>query len=308
MLLAAGSAATSHRLGRRGGRGAPQGPQNEADAPDEAAWETLARSTVEGIRIPPLGTPERLAAGGGALLTGQASTGSVLARAESGWDIRSLVADPDPAAANAAAVGGSGERRHVAVVDGGRCRHRAAPVTARAGRRLLEIAPVVLQATGEVTDLQAADAFVELVDSAWGRAGRRYQFRRRPDRPGGSRVARSARTGPRCSPAIRRIGELATGLGVRALVVDGTAAHEAGAGDAAELGYALAVGAEYLRALEAGGCGVEDAFGLAGIPVRRDRRAVHHDREVPGGPRPVAAGGARSAVPSGVRPRSCSMR
>ena len=57
--------------------------------------------------------------------------------------------------------------------------------------------------------------------------------------------------------------ELAQELGCRALVVDGTAVHDLGASDVQELGYVLAVGAHYLRALaEAAGVAVDDADGL----------------------------------------------
>ena len=56
--------------------------------------------------------------------------------------------------------------------------------------------------------------------------------------------------------------ELAQELGCRALVVDGTAVHDLGASDVQELGYVLAVGAHYLRALEAAGVAIDDATGL----------------------------------------------
>ena len=56
--------------------------------------------------------------------------------------------------------------------------------------------------------------------------------------------------------------ELAQELGCRALVVDGTAVHDLGASDVQELGYVLALGAHYLRALEAAGTSVDDAVGL----------------------------------------------
>jgi methylmalonyl-CoA mutase len=56
--------------------------------------------------------------------------------------------------------------------------------------------------------------------------------------------------------------ELAQELGCRALVVDGTAVHDLGASDVQELGYVLALGAHYLRALEAAGIDVDDAVGL----------------------------------------------
>ncbi len=56
--------------------------------------------------------------------------------------------------------------------------------------------------------------------------------------------------------------ELARSLGCRALVVDGTAVHDLGASDVQELGYVLALGAHYLRLLEAAGIPVDEAAGL----------------------------------------------
>jgi len=44
--------------------------------------------------------------------------------------------------------------------------------------------------------------------------------------------------------------------------VDGTAVHDLGASDVQELGYVLALGAHYLRALDAAGISVDDAAGL----------------------------------------------
>ncbi|GGK87790.1 methylmalonyl-CoA mutase [Planomonospora parontospora subsp. parontospora] len=49
--------------------------------------------------------------------------------------------------------------------------------------------------------------------------------------------------------------------GLRALVVDATPYHDAGGGDAEELGCSLATGVAYLRALTGGGLGLEQAFG-----------------------------------------------
>src|SRR5690606_21204462 len=48
---------------------------------------------------------------------------------------------------------------------------------------------------------------------------------------------------------------------VRAITVDGTAFHNAGASDAQELGAAVAAGLAYLRALTAAGVPVADALG-----------------------------------------------
>ncbi len=50
--------------------------------------------------------------------------------------------------------------------------------------------------------------------------------------------------------------------GVGALVVDATAVHDLGAAEDLELGYSLAAGAAYLRAMEAAGCSVDEACGL----------------------------------------------
>ena len=80
---------------------------------------------------------------------------------------------------------------------------------------------------------------------------------------GADPIGRALRTGaPADLTEVSEIAALATSLGVRAVVADGTAAHDAGAGDAAELGYALAVGVEYLRALEAAGFSIDDALRL----------------------------------------------
>jgi methylmalonyl-CoA mutase len=261
VLLAAGDAATSQDWNAAAAAVLRKARRLAVDAPDADAWEVLAGSTVEGVHVPPLGTRDRLADRGGALVAGQTMTGEVLARAESGWDIRSLLADPDPDTANAAAVADleNGATSLWLTVGG------AGTALSRLPRLLdgvfLEIAPVVLRATDEVTDIRAALALIELADRRGVEPDAGSNF-------GADPIGRATRTtAPDLDRSamfaeIRELGELATGLGVRALVVDGTMAHEAGAGDAGELGYVLAVGVEYLRALEAGGCGVEDAFGL----------------------------------------------
>jgi methylmalonyl-CoA mutase len=55
---------------------------------------------------------------------------------------------------------------------------------------------------------------------------------------------------------------LAAGAGVRGFVVDATEVHDRGASDAQELGWSMAAGATYLRALTGAGLGVEDAAAL----------------------------------------------
>jgi methylmalonyl-CoA mutase len=57
------------------------------------------------------------------------------------------------------------------------------------------------------------------------------------------------------------VAGLARDAGTLGVVVDATAVHDVGASDAQELGYSLAVGAAYLRALTDAGWSVDDALG-----------------------------------------------
>ena len=223
-------------------------------APEDPAqvWDALARSTVEGVIIPPLGTAERAA--------GRVLPVEMPLRSSGGWDVRSAVFDADPTEASAAAltelengatslwftVGGAG----VAPTD---------LAVATAGVHV-SMAPVVVRAAGAVTELQAATSLAQVL-------------RRSPDgvadgtNLGADPIGRAVASADPPDPSdiadvISDILALATDLGVRGFVVDGTVAHDRGAGDTAELGYAMAAGVQYLRALQAAGLGVEQAAGL----------------------------------------------
>ena len=65
------------------------------DDPDDAVWGELTHSTLDGIDIPPLGTP--------ALVADLPDPVRPPARGD-GWDVRALLADPDAQASNAAAL------------------------------------------------------------------------------------------------------------------------------------------------------------------------------------------------------------
>ena len=226
------------------------------DAPDDSAWDKLTKTTVEGLAIPPLGTPERATGHQFGPATGRA--GRAIVRSESGWDIRAQITDPDPAAVASSAIGDLENGATSLWLTIGGAGTTPDDLGVALDGVLLDIAPVIVQATGDITDLQAAQAFADLLE-ARGLS---------PDSGGNlgadpiGRAVRGGFSAQAGFAGISPIAELADNLGIRALVVDGTAAHEAGAGDAGELGYALAVGAEYLRELENGGCAVEDAFGL----------------------------------------------
>jgi len=262
--LAGATAATEHDWDLAAAAVLRRARRMADDAPAEQAWNTLAGTTVEGLLIPPLGTPGRLARAGGPAFhaNGSVYAGSAIVRAESGWDIRSLITDPDPAAAAASAVADleNGVTSLWVTVGGG---GTAPDDLDRATTGVFpEMAPIIVSAAGAVTDREAGTALADLFQARGGA----------PD-PGSSlgadpigRTLRSAAptVGQRAAlvDELREIIAMAEDLGIRAMVVDGTAAHQAGAGDAQELGYCLAVGAEYLRVLEATDCGIEQALEL----------------------------------------------
>jgi methylmalonyl-CoA mutase len=229
-----------------------------ADAPDALAWGRLARTTVEGLTIPPLGTAARAA---GLAATGVPGfppyTRGSRAADGTGWDVRTWVTEPDPSAASAVILGDlENGATSIWLTVGGSGTSLADLSMALAGVHL-EMAPVVLEPAGQVADLAAATAFHALCVDPDVRPDPASSFGTDP-------VGRAIRGGPSTADVaeLSEIASLAGDLGIRATVVDGTVAHEAGAGDTGEIGYALAVGAAYLRALTAGGVDVDTACGL----------------------------------------------
>ncbi len=232
------------------------------DANPEEAWDALAVTTVEGLVVPPLGTAERLAAAGGPVPAPAAAVPA--GRGDDvrvGWDIRPLIADPDPEQASAAALADLENGATSLWVTIGAGATAEGDLDAALTGVFLEMVPIVVSARGHTTDAQVAVELAEL-------------FRVRGVRPdpgtclGADPVGRAVRGGQvSAAPAdldiaLADIVPLATGLGVRAMVADGTAAHAAGAGDAAEIGFSLAVGVAYLRALEGAGLPIDDALRL----------------------------------------------
>lgn len=262
--LAGGTAATAHDWDVAATAVLRKAGRLGDDSAASMAWPTLARKTVEGIVIPPLGTPDRARRGAppGPECQPDFRADRAIIRAESGWDIRAIVANPDPNAAAAAAIEdleNGATSLWVTVGGPGTAPTDLAPAL---NGVLLDIAPIVITAAGSVSDLDAARAFIDV-----------FQNRGVSPDPGAclgadplGRAVRGqlAFVGGRADieSEIREISSLATTAGIRALSIDGTSAHDAGAGDAAELGFGLAVGADYLRALEVAGCDIEAAFGL----------------------------------------------
>ncbi len=185
------------------------------DDPDATVWRTLARQTLDGIAISPLGTPD--------LLDGLVTSGRPT-RAGA-WDIRSEVATNEDALADLEGGvtslwvrAGSGPD-WATLLDGVR----------------LDLAPLVL-------DGADPEGFLSYAAGS--------------DLAPGTNLGFDART------ATAEQAALATRAGVLGFVVDATVVHDRGASDVQELGYAISVGAQALRALTRSGLSVDEAAAL----------------------------------------------
>jgi len=219
--------------------------------PDSAVWDKLARTTLDGISVAPIGMPDA-----GLPVTGEPGAapytrGRLAEKPEIGWDIRPLFDGPDATSVNAAALSdlANGSTSLWLQLGNGLA---AADLAAVLQGVLLDIAPVTLTAPGE--PLVAAQALVALL----------------PDNPaegtnlGVDPIGDAVRSGghPAAAEDFVAVALLAKERGVLGVVVDATAVHDLGASDGQELGYSLAVGAAYLRALTAAGLGLDEALGL----------------------------------------------
>ncbi len=226
------------------------------DAPDSEVWSKLATTTLDGITVTPLGTPEltRDLADGG--LPGQApfTRGSAAASELEGWDVRAWFADPDVerTAKDVVTDLENGVNSLWLTVGGG-----AIPVDALATILepvFLDLAAVVLDAP--VEPLAAARALAAVLDDKAVTAAPGTSL-------GADPLGATLRGhGDTDLGLVAEVAALAKPHGVRAVTVDATAAHDAGASDVQELAWSLAAGVTYLRALVDAGHSVDDAAAL----------------------------------------------
>lgn len=226
------------------------------DAPDSDVWHKLATTTLDGITVTPLGTPALSRDLGDGGLPGQApfTRGSTAARELDGWDVRAWFADPDVerTAKDVVTDLENGVNSLWLSVGGG-----AIPVDALATILepvFLDLAAVVLDAPAEPVEAARALAAV-LADKGVTAA------------PGTSLGADPLGVtirghGVTDLGIVGEVAALAQPIGVRAVTVDATAVHDAGASDVQELAYSLAAGVTYLRALVEAGFEADDAAGL----------------------------------------------
>lgn len=210
------------------------------DAPDADVWSVLTRTTLDGVEVAPIGQQ--------ADLEGLATAGRP--QRVGAWDVRALVEVVDDRAANEAALQDleNGATSLLLHLDD---EHEHDWATVLDGV-LLDLAPVALDRPS-TEQVEAFAAFLEGVESAL-HPGTNLSFDLQTLEMLPSRV-RDDGVGARdlFAPVARRAFQ----LGVRALVVDGTALHDEGASDAQELGWAIATGVSYLRLLADEGFSVE---------------------------------------------------
>lgn len=216
------------------------------DAPLGAGVEKLAWDTADGVHVQPLYTADDVANDG--------AEAPRFAREGERWDVRQHHAGESGSAARAAILAdleNGVTSIWLAVGAGG---VPVAELPAVLDEVYLDLAPVVLD--GGSSALEAGEAFLALAadrevpaDTLLGTLGLD---------PIGLRAR--AGTGPDVSSVVPLAARVAAEYPlVKAVVVDATPVQEAGGSEAQELGFALASGVAYLRALTDGGLTVEQA-------------------------------------------------
>ena len=212
------------------------------EAPDADVWGALTRTTLDGIEVAPIGQQ--------ADLEGLTTAGRPV-RAGA-WDVRTQVEVVDARAANETVLqdlehGATSLLLHLDGHDG------PAWDTVLTGV-LLDLAPVTLDRPS-TEQVEAFAGFLEGVEGAL-HPGTNLSFDLQTLEMLTSRVRDDGETPRGLFASVVRRGFQ---LGVRSLVVDGTALHDEGASDAQELGWVIATGAAYLRLLAQEGFTVDQS-------------------------------------------------
>ncbi|NMH97693.1 methylmalonyl-CoA mutase family protein [Pseudonocardia acidicola] len=232
------------------------------DAADGAGVDALTWATPDGIRVRPLYTAEDTPTDGAAapgvpgrapFVRGARAAGVV----PQGWDVRQRHADPDPDATKTAIMADLENGVTSVWLGVGPNGTAVADLPAVLAEVYLDLAPVVLDA-GPAAE-EAAVAFLALADDRGVAAADLVGTL------GLDPIGLRARTGEgpdtdSVVPLARRVAEQHPKL--RAIVVDALPVHEAGGSDAQELGFSIAAGLAYLRALRAAGLDVATAARL----------------------------------------------
>jgi methylmalonyl-CoA mutase len=225
------------------------------DTPLDTIEDLLSTTTHDGITVAPLYTARDAVPGRPGLppyARGVLPGGEVVA----GWDVRQRHAHPDPGVTRAA-IRADLENGVTSVwLTLGPAGPPVTAVPEVLGEVYLDLVPVILDAGAQTP--AAAEAFFALA------AERGVEPGRLTGNLGADPLGLAARTGvraeagPAAELALRCAREYP---GLRAITVDATVYHDAGGGDAQELGCSIATGVAYLRALTEAGLGIEAALG-----------------------------------------------
>ena len=215
----------------------------DSDA-DSDVWDELTRTTLDGIKISPLGTPEQVAG---------LDEGDRPGR-RGAWDVRSFICEPTGKAAAEAALNDLENGVTSLWLRVGSDGVPLDQLEAALSGVLLDVAPVVLDAPDQ--PLEAAQKLARIAGETKLAAGSNL---------GLDPIGLAAR-GLESTADIAQLAQIATALGARLFVVDGTAIHDQGASDAQELGYVLAAGVHYLRRYAE--YGVEPTVAAKGLEFR----------------------------------------
>lgn len=230
-----------------------------ADLPEDPE-RLLETTTYDGVTISPLygprdEHPENALPGVFPFVRGRDAARDVNA----GWKVsaRFGVAESDAAKVNRSILDGLNNGVSALWLRVGGSDLPAASIAEAVDGVLLDLAPLVVDA-GDATEA-AAHAVFELLDRTTAENPEAVDIRL-----GGATL--TSQFSGATAPELETLVDLAAHSAaraetVRAITVDGTVFHNAGAGDAQELGAAVAAGLEYLRALTSSGVSIGDALG-----------------------------------------------
>ena len=197
--------------------------------PDDAVWAKLSRTTLDGIAVSPLGTPD---------LTAEVS-GNARPAAPGGRDVRVELRGDDPKRLNEEALADLGGGATSLWLHAGPDTDLAVVLEGV----LLDLAPVVLDATTE--PVAVAERLLAHLDGTTPAPGTNLG------------VAADA-----SDDDLVAVARLALDAGVLGVVVDASAVHDRGASEAQELGWSIVAAARVLRVLERAHIPVTRAAGL----------------------------------------------
>ena len=237
---------------------------------DGRSADSLSTTTADGIELPAVYGPDYLAGrvdpsgmpGGSPHTRGAMSTGPV----DGAWDVRALVADAGPQAANATALDELARGSTSLLVD-------PTAIGLESEGDLAEVLDNVHLEMAGVWLVPGPDAGgpARWLLDLWDRRAVAASNRRGGLGLDPFGVAARYGTPPEFSSDLAVLAAaVADAPGVRAITVDVTPYAEAGASEACELACSLATGVAYLRSLTGTGMGLDDALGALAFTYSAD--------------------------------------